>query len=94
MHDWDGQGACEQGAQDRAGDLGWPKELEHTVPGSASSWRERRWRESDECDDAVQQGGPLRDKQLEENKNLEQDWSEEQKRLDLLMETERLKDLK
>ena len=37
---------------------------------------------------------PIRDKQLEENKNLEQDWSEEQKRLDLLMETERLKDLK
>ncbi len=36
----------------------------------------------------------IRDKQLEENKNLEQDWSEEQKRLDLLMEIERLKELK
>ena len=36
----------------------------------------------------------IRDKQLEENKKLEQDWSEEQKRLDLLMEIERLKDLK
>ncbi len=36
----------------------------------------------------------IRDKQMEENKNLEQDWSEEQKRLDLLIETERLKDLK
>ena len=36
----------------------------------------------------------IRDKQLEENKKFEQDWSEEQKRLDLLMEIERLKDLK
>lgn len=36
----------------------------------------------------------IRDKQLKENKKLEQDWAEEQKRLDLLMEIERLKDLK
>lgn len=36
----------------------------------------------------------IRDKQLEENKKLEKDWGEEQKRLDLLMEIERLKDLK
>ena len=36
----------------------------------------------------------IRDKQLEENKRLEKDWAEEQKRLDLLMEIERLKDLK
>ena len=35
----------------------------------------------------------IRDKQLEENKRLEQDWIEEQKRLDLMMEIERLKGL-
>ena len=36
----------------------------------------------------------IRDKQLLENKNLEQEWVEEQKKLDLLMEIERLKGLK
>lgn len=36
----------------------------------------------------------IRDKQLLENKRLEQDWLEEQKKLDLMMEIERLKDLK
>ena len=35
----------------------------------------------------------IRDKQLEENKRLEQDWVNEQKRLDLMMEIERLKGL-
>ena len=35
----------------------------------------------------------IRDKQLEENKHLEKEWTEEQKRLDLMMEIERLKDL-
>jgi hypothetical protein len=33
----------------------------------------------------------IRDKQLEENKQLEQEWIEEQKRLDIMMEIERLK---
>jgi hypothetical protein len=33
----------------------------------------------------------IRDKQLEENKRLEQEWLEEQKKLDLMMEIERLK---
>ena len=36
----------------------------------------------------------IRDKQIEESKRLEQDWIEEQKRLDLMMEIERLKSLK
>jgi len=36
----------------------------------------------------------IRDKQLEENKRLESDWIQEQKKLDLMMEIERLKDLK
>ena len=36
----------------------------------------------------------IRDKQLQENKQLEQEWVEEQKKLDLLMEIERLKALK
>jgi len=36
----------------------------------------------------------IRDKQLEEAKRLEQEWIEEQKRLDLMMEIERLKSLK
>ena len=36
----------------------------------------------------------IRDKQLEENKQLEQEWLEEQKKLDLMMEIERLKILK
>lgn len=36
----------------------------------------------------------IRDKQLQENKQLEQEWIEEQKKLDLLMEIERLKALK
>lgn len=36
----------------------------------------------------------VRDKQLEENKSLEKEWVEEQKRLDLMMELERLKALK
>ena len=35
----------------------------------------------------------IRDKQLEENKRLESDWVNEQKRLDLMMEIERLKGL-
>ena len=35
----------------------------------------------------------IRDKQLEENKRLEADWIAEQKRLDLMMEIERLKGL-
>ena len=33
----------------------------------------------------------IRDKQLEENKRLEAEWIEEQKKLDLMMEIERLK---
>jgi hypothetical protein len=36
----------------------------------------------------------IRDKQLNENKQLEQEWVEEQKKLDLMMEIERLKVLK
>ena len=36
----------------------------------------------------------IRDKQLEENKRLESEWAEEQKKLDLMMEIERLKSLK
>ena len=36
----------------------------------------------------------IRDKQLQENKQLEHEWIEEQKKLDLLMEIERLKSLK
>ena len=36
----------------------------------------------------------IRDKQLEENKRLEAEWVEEQKRLDLMMEIERLKALR
>jgi len=35
----------------------------------------------------------IRDKQLEESKQLEQDWLNEQKKLDLMMEIERLKSL-
>jgi hypothetical protein len=35
----------------------------------------------------------IRDKQLEENKQLEAEWIEEQRKLDLLMEIERLKGL-
>lgn len=35
----------------------------------------------------------IRNKQLEENKQLEKDWIEEQKRYDLMMEIERLKAL-
>ena len=35
----------------------------------------------------------IRDKQLEENKMLEQEWVDEQKKLDLMMEIERLKSL-
>lgn len=33
----------------------------------------------------------IRDKQLDENKRLEAEWIEEQKKLDLMMEIERLK---
>ena len=33
----------------------------------------------------------IRDKQLDENKRLESEWIEEQKKLDLMMEIERLK---
>ena len=33
----------------------------------------------------------IRDKQLEENKRLESEWVDEQKKLDLMMEIERLK---
>ena len=36
----------------------------------------------------------IRDKQLEENKRLEGEWVQEQKKLDLMMEVERLKSLK
>lgn len=36
----------------------------------------------------------IRDRQLEEAKRLEHEWIEEQKRLDLMMEIERLKSLK
>lgn len=36
----------------------------------------------------------IRDKQIEENKRLEQEWVDEQKKLDLMMEIERLKILK
>lgn len=36
----------------------------------------------------------IRDKQLDENKRLESEWVDEQKKLDLLMEIERLKALK
>ena len=36
----------------------------------------------------------IRDKQLQENKRLEQEYIEEQKKLDLMMEIERLKVLK
>ena len=36
----------------------------------------------------------VRDKQLEENKQLESEWLAEQKRLDIMMEIERLKALK
>ena len=36
----------------------------------------------------------IRDKQLQENKELEYEWVEEQKKLDLMMEIERLKGLK
>jgi len=36
----------------------------------------------------------IRDKQLDENKRLESEWVEEQKKLDLMMEIERLKVLK
>lgn len=36
----------------------------------------------------------VRDKQLQENKLLEQEWIEEQKKLDMMMEIERLKVLK
>lgn len=36
----------------------------------------------------------IRDRQLEEQKRLEQEWIEEQKRLDLMMEIERLQSLK
>ena len=36
----------------------------------------------------------VRDKQLEENKQLETEWLTEQKRLDIMMEIERLKALK
>ena len=36
----------------------------------------------------------IRDKQVDENKRLEQEWIDEQKKLDLMMEIERLKVLK
>ena len=36
----------------------------------------------------------VRDKQLEENKQLEREWKEEQRKLDIIMEIERLKALK
>jgi hypothetical protein len=36
----------------------------------------------------------IRDKQINENKKLEQEWVDEQKKLDLMMEIERLKVLK
>ena len=36
----------------------------------------------------------IRDRQKEEQKRLEQDWLDEQKRMDIMMEIERLKSLK
>ena len=36
----------------------------------------------------------VRDKQMDENKRLEDEWLEEQKRLDIMMEIERLKGIK
>lgn len=36
----------------------------------------------------------IRDRQIEENRALEQNWVEEQKRLDMMMEIERLKVIK
>ncbi len=36
----------------------------------------------------------IRDKQLEEQKKLEEDWVYEQKKMDVMMEIERLKSLK
>ncbi len=36
----------------------------------------------------------IRDKQLKENKQLKREWVEEQKRLDIMLEIERLKGLK
>ena len=36
----------------------------------------------------------VRDKQMDENKRLEEEWLEEQKRLDIMMEIERLKGIK
>lgn len=36
----------------------------------------------------------VRDKQIEENKRLEEEWVQEQKRLDMMMDIERLKALK
>jgi hypothetical protein len=36
----------------------------------------------------------VRDKQLDENKQMEQSWKDEQKKLDLMMEVNRLKALK
>ena len=36
----------------------------------------------------------IRDRQLEESKRLEQEWITEQKKLDIMMEIERLKSLK
>lgn len=36
----------------------------------------------------------IRDKQKEEQKKLEEEWIQEQKRLDIMMEIERLKSLK
>jgi len=35
----------------------------------------------------------IRDKQLEENNRLEREWLDEQKKLDLMMEIERLKNV-
>lgn len=59
-------------------------------------------RMDEDLDDVKQMNGmmlyskvvTIRDKQLEENKRLESEWIEEQKKLDLMMEIERLKVLK
>ena len=59
-------------------------------------------RMDEDLDDVKQMNGmmlyskvvTIRDKQLEENKRLEAEWIEEQKKLDLMMEIERLKVLK
>jgi endonuclease V-like protein UPF0215 family len=47
-----------------------------------------------ELNDALLESLSIRDKQIKENKQLECEWVEEQKRLDIMLEIERLKGLK